>query len=353
MIGQMKLNKDRLLRNAVEKNDLADVVDCLKHGQNPDTKGSSSGLTPLMIACGYGYEEMAKQLLEMGADPNCTDDKGGSFPIHKACQGGHLAIVRQLVEHGAMVDCQAASTGHTPLMEAMWFKFTDIVEYLLEQNAKLTIPTHYGFTLADHLDYELKVNQIPEEQKKLKAIETAVKNRQEKDRISQEENRLMDAVINDNLEEIDALIKEGFPVDKRAPCLGDFNDAHTPLHVAVRDGHYDAAERLLAAGADPNAVEPTFFAVPLHKATYNGRIDMTGLLLEQPEIDIDYQGPTNGYTPLHDALWHGFEDCARLLIDAGSNLNLKGHDGKRPIDLANDVFGDTSDISTYIREHMK
>ncbi|MCU7933256.1 MAG: ankyrin repeat domain-containing protein [Candidatus Thiodiazotropha sp. (ex Dulcina madagascariensis)] len=352
MKDRVEPDRDTGLRNSVEDNDLAVALACLEQGANPNTEYPDSGLTPLMVACGYGYVELAKRLLEWGADPNCADSKGGAFPIHKACQGGHLTIVELLAEHGAMIDCQAAATGHTPLMEAVWFKYAEIVEFLLQQNARLTIPTHYGFSLDDHLAYELKVNQKPDEQAKLEAIETAVKNRQARDQALVDDNPLMEAVTKDDLERVETLLEEGFPVDKRAPIQGDFNDAHTPLLVAVRDGHYGAAERLLAAGADPNAVEPTFLAVPLHKATYNGRVDMTRLLLAQPGIAIDYQGPTNGYTPLHDALWHGFETCAKLLIDAGADLSLRGHDGKRPIDLAEEVFGNDSELSTYIRERM-
>ncbi len=340
------------LRRAVERNDAEAALACLARGANPNAKYPDSGLTPLMLACGYGYLEMAKTLLAGGADPNCADSLGGAFPIHKACQGGHREIVSLLVEHGAMIDCQAAATGHTPLMEAMWFKFVDIVEYLLERDARLSVPTHYGFSLADHLAYELKVNQKPGERAKLQAIDDAVKRRQARDQASLTRNPLMDAVAADDTLRIQSLLEAGHPVDARAPCLGDFNDGHTPLLVAVRDGHFAAAECLLAAGADPNAVEPTFLAVPLHKATYNGRADMTELLLRQPGIRIDYQGPTNGYTPLHDALWHGFEACARLLIDAGADLGLRGHDGKRPIDLADDVFGGDSALSGYIRQRM-
>lgn len=340
------------LHAAVESNDPAGAIACLDRGANPNAKYPVSGLTPLMVACGYGYAELAAALLARGADPNCADSRGGAFPIHKACQGGHLEIVKLLVEHGAMVDCQSAATGHTPLMEAAWFKYVDIVEYLLERNAKLSIPTHYGFSLVDHLDYEMKVNRKPDEQAKLKAIDAAVKRRQARDQASLAENRVMDAVTRDDPQSLRALLQAGCPVDMRTPCMGGFNDVHTPLLVAVRDGHAAAAETLLEAGADPNAVEPTFLAVPLHKATYNGREDMTRLLLRQPGIDIDYQGPTNGYTPLHDALWHGFEACARLLIEAGADLHLRGHDGKRPIDLADDVFGDDSALSCYIRERM-
>ena len=352
MEGGITSERDASLHRAVENNDLTAASVALAQWGNPNAKCPDTGLTPLMIACGYGYGELVKWLLEQGADPNCPDTLGGSFAIHKACQGGHLDIVKLLVEQGVHLDCQCAATGHTPLMDAVWFKFTDVVEYLLQQGVRLTIPTHYGFTLDEHLAYELKVNEHPGERAKIQAIEAAVKKRQEQDQALIDDNPVMHAVLNNDLESLDARLKEGCPVDKRPPCLGDFNDAHTPLLVAVRDGHLEAAKRLLAAGADPNAVEPTFLAVPLHKATYNGRADITRVLLQQPGIDIDYQGPTNGYTPLHDALWHGFEDCARLLIDAGADLNLKGHDGKRPIDLAGDVFGEESELSGYIQERM-
>ena len=352
MEGRVTSEHAARLCRAVQNNDLIAARAALAPLGDANAKCPETGLTPLMVACGYGHRELAKWLLEQGADPNCPDRLGGSFPIHKACQGGHLGIVKLLVEQGAQLDCQCAATGHTPLMEAVWFKYTDIVEYLLQREVKLSIPTHYGFTLDDHLAYELNVNKHPGEQAKFQAIQAAVKNRQQQDQALIDNNPVMDAVLDNDLDSLDTRLAAGNPVDKRAPCLGDFNDAHTPLLVAVRDGHFEAAERLLNAGADPNAVEPTFLAVPLHKATYNGRADMTRLLLQQPSIDINYQGPTNGYTPLHDALWHGFEECARLLIDAGADLGLKGHDGKRPIDLAGEVFGDDSDLSDYIRKRM-
>ena len=352
MEGAIKSEQILNLCRALENNDLRTVNNGISGLLDPNGKCPETGLTPLMIACGFGHFELAKWLLGNGADPNCGDSLAGAFPLHKACQGGHLKIVKLLVEHGSLLDCQCSATGHTPLMEAVWFKHTDIVDYLLQQNVNLNIPTHYDFTLEEHISYELKVNEHPEEQAKIQAIQDLVNQRQARDQKLQKENPLMEAVIKDDLETIDSLLKGGFPVDKRMPCLGSFNDAHTPLLVAVRDGHLDAAKLLLAAGADANAVEPTFLAVPLHKATYNGRADMTNLLLQQPEIKLDYQGPTNGYTPLHDALWHGFEACARLLIDSGANLDLRGHDGKRPVDLAIEVFGNDSAIACYILERM-
>jgi ankyrin repeat protein len=131
--------------------------------------------------------------------------------------------------------------------------------------------------------------------------------------------------------------------------VGGFNDAHTPLLVAARDGHTEIARLLLTAGADVNATEPTFGAVPLHKAVYNGHLDLTVLIANWPNVDVDHQGATNGYTPLHDALWHGSQDCARALLAAGATRHLRGHDGRTPLDLAVAVFGGDHPLTNDIR----
>ncbi len=38
-------------------------------------------------------------------------------------------------------------------------------------------------------------------------------------------------------------------------------------------------------------------------------------------IDIDKQGPYNGYTALHDATWQNNVDVAKVLIDADADLD--------------------------------
>jgi ankyrin repeat protein len=87
----------------------------------------------------------------------------------------------------------------------------------------------------------------------------------------------------------------------------------------------------------------------LHKAVYNGHAQITSVLVAMPGIDLDFQGATNGYTPLHDALWHGYEECARILLDAGARVDLIGHDGKTPLDIALDVFGADHAIVDRVR----
>jgi ankyrin repeat protein len=111
----------------------------------------------------------------------------------------------------------------------------------------------------------------------------------------------------------------------------------------------DIVRALVEAGADVNAVEPCFGAVPLHKATYNGHVKITRVLAHA-RGGARLSGPSNGYTPLHDALWHGFKECARVLVDAGARLDLEGHDGLRPIQLAANVLGEDDDLVALIRQ---
>lgn len=335
------------LIEAVKHGDIKNAEIVLKAGVNPDTCDSKTPLCALMIAAGLGDERLVDLLLAHGANPNILDGVAGSAPLHKACQRGSLEVVKRLVEAGAMIDLQTAATGHTPLMEAAWYKWPEIVSYLLDAGAGLNLMTHYGFTLADHINYALKVNPLHVD--KIKLIEQLIAKRRESDQKMVGEQKLMAAVIGNNLEWVKAELDGGAQVDARYPVLDGFNDQHTPLLVASREGRTDMVKLLLERGADVNAMENTFGAVPLHKATYNGHAEITRILARHPGIDLNFQGASNGYTPLHDALWHGFEQCAKILVDAGARLDIPGYDGKLPLDIAREVFGEQHPILDILK----
>lgn len=342
--------KASALVKAVDNGNSKEVQRLLDNGVHPDTKDPENGLSVLMMASGRGDTAIVSLLLKAGADVCLADSAAGATALHKACQGGSLETVKLLVEAGAFVNAVVPSTGHTPLIEALWFKWPDVVGYLLDCGAGLKMNTHYGFTLLEHFQYALNVNVIGKE--KLLAADELLKKRQKTDSEKVESQKLMAAVVADDLDAVRKLIAEGADIEERYPVLNGFNDFHTPLLVACRDGHTAIVKELLAAGADVNVTEPTFGAVPLHKATYNGHADITALLAKQPGVNLDYQGPSNGYTPLHDALWHGYDDCSVILIEAGARLDQKGHDGKTPLAIALDVFGPDHDIVRLIKEKL-
>jgi ankyrin repeat protein/ketosteroid isomerase-like protein len=342
---------EKRLLDAVLAGNLHEVRQTLRFGADANGKDPATKLTLLMTAAGYGYTEICEALIRNGALVNASDELAGSTALHKACQGGHLDIVKLLVQQGASVNIQTFSTGHTPLIEAIWFKWTDVVQFLLDNGAGLGIRTNYGFTLKQHLEYALNV--VTRGREKLLAIKDMVDKREESDAVKVQSQVLMQAVVDNSLQKVKKCLSDGADVNERAPVLNGFNDGHTPLHVACRSGYYDIAEELIKAGADVNAVEPTFGAVPLHKATYNGFDNITKLLCQADGINLDYQGPSNGYTPLHDALWHGYDKCARELIDAGCRLDIRGNDGLTPYDLSAEVFGENHPLSLLINEKVK
>ncbi|MFF8592783.1 ankyrin repeat domain-containing protein [Streptomyces sp. NPDC015220] len=332
---------------AVRDRDTARVTGLLAAGADASHREPGTGLSALMIAAGQADASTVRALIDGGADVLTADSRAGATALHKACQGGSLEVVKALVEAGAFVDAVAPTTGHTALMDALWYKYPDIAGYLLDQGTALQVHTHYGFSLEQHFAYELNVNTFGKD--RLLEAEEHLKARRAADERAVAEQELMAATAKGDTERVRELLAGGSAVDERSPNLSGFNDSHTPLLVACRDGHDEIVRLLLAAGADVNAVEPTFGAVPLHKAVYNGHAGITADLVRQDGIDLDFQGATNGYSPLHDALWHGYEDCARTLVEAGARLDLRGHDGKTPLDLAVEVFGDDHALTELIR----
>jgi ankyrin repeat protein len=347
-IAAFTADQDERLVAAVRTGDVGAVEQLLGFGADVNHRDPASGLTPLMIAAGQADVAAVRLLLGRGANVFDTDRGAGATALHKACMGGSVEIARMLVEAGAFVDAVAPTTGHTPLFDAVWFKFPELVAYLLDQGAGVNLPTHYGFSLQQHFDYEVGVNTTGEDD--MARAARSYEARKAGDQRKAEEQKLMAAVTTGDVDEARRLVVSGAEVDERFPVVNGFNDAHTPLLVAARDGHVEIVRLLLEAGADVNAVEPTFGAVPLHKAVYNGHADSTRLISDRPGVDLDFQGATNGYTPLHDALWHGYEECAQVLVEAGAALDLVGHDGKTPHALASEVFGPSHPLTELIAD---
>ncbi|MFI1628220.1 ankyrin repeat domain-containing protein [Streptomyces noursei] len=299
---------------AVRDGDTERLSQLLLLGADPNVRDTASGLTALMTAAGRGNAPAVRRLLAAGADVYTADSRGGGTALHKAVQGSDPETVQLLLDAGAFVDAVAATTGHTPLMDALWYKWPDVVAVLLDHGAGRNLSTHYGFPMREHFAYELNVNTRGKQ--RLLAAEQLLKDRTQRDAHAASAQRLMGAVVAGDLDAVRRQLADGAEVDARFPVVNGFNHAHTPLLVACREGHEKIARELIAAGADLNATEPTFGAVPLHKAVYNGHAGITALLVKEPGTDLDFQGITNGYPPLHDALWHSYEECARVLIDA-------------------------------------
>ncbi|CAG0910911.1 unnamed protein product, partial [Cyprideis torosa] len=70
----------------------------------------------LYEAAQHGHTDIVELLIKHGADVNILSTSGNT-PLIVACTNGHADVVRVLLKHGANREVHNEN-GHTPLMEA-------------------------------------------------------------------------------------------------------------------------------------------------------------------------------------------------------------------------------------------
>lgn len=110
-------------------------------------------------------------------------------------------------------------------------------------------------------------------------------------------------------------------------------DGFTALHLATFFAQPEAAEELLRAGADPNAMatNPMKVAV-INSAAASGRADLVKIVLGAGADPNARQ--MAGYTALHAAAARDNVEMTQALLDAGADPLLASDDGQLPVDKA-------------------
>ena len=199
--------------------------------------------TPLYAAIQNGNEPAVRYLLEHGADPNRMGNtwKTGPGVLGFAASAGNLGIVQALVEAGADVRGVDPKSGEYPLARAAWNFRPEVLEYLYSKGA-VREPGSKSLLVPDghpKLDAET-------DERYARTLRVLVAHGENIDEPSLWGPPLAYAAANNATNAMAVAVELGADVNSRA-------GKSTPLHEAVRGGHEEAVEFLMAHGTDPFA----------------------------------------------------------------------------------------------------
>ncbi|CAH2009763.1 unnamed protein product [Acanthoscelides obtectus] len=293
-------------------------------GASPDHITDFLGNAPVL--CMYANEgivPMVSLLLEFGADVELANSQGRTA-LSLASANGHCDVVRQLVAAGASPG-RADTAGRCPLVHAARDGRLNVVGYLLAcdwptekttesdvglaEAAQQALVAAAGHGHVDVVEYLLDMAEVDADLPDTITGETA----------------LTVASANGCLSVCTALLNRGanISVTNRKELA--------PLLLAVKEGHWAVAERLIqnyAAIEQCDSVGRT----PLMIAAAEGHLGIIELLLDRG-ADINRED-REGLTPLCWACVRGKLQAAQCLIERGADVNHSDKSGRTPLDLA-------------------
>jgi ankyrin repeat protein len=311
----------------------AELVRALLAAGAKATATNRYGMTPLHVAAEQADADVVAALLAAGADASAVLPEGETV-LMTAARAGSATTLRLVLEHGADTEARDVFHGESALIWAAAENHADAVRVLVEHGADV--------------DGRSALMELPQRRAGQSILPLGAW------------TPLMYAARENALLAGDALIAGGASLDLVDP------DGATALVIAIINAHYEFAELLLRAGADPNIVDneagmgPLYAAIDMHRlAVGHGRgnpvpvglldaVDVVRLLLERgADANARLKKPIlqrqhtfgdgtlgAGTTPLMRAAKSGDIGLVRVLLDAGADPMLTLPNGTTALMLA-------------------
>ena len=257
----------------------------------------------LVVAGFNGQLDVIRVLLEAGADVNQSGENGWTA-LMRASYRGHIEVMQFLIDNGADVNAGGHVYALSWAAENGWLEAVDL---LLESGADVNAvtagqPHHTALSKAVQRRHLAIVHRLLEARADLRLA-----------------SPLYAAAGGGNLELVNLLLEAGAPVN---------DETGSPLFAAAASGRLDVVKRLLEEGADVTRAEGA-----LHRAAMRGSTDVVSLLIERG-MNVNADTGSGNTTPLHGAVLGQSLETARLLLDAGADVDAKSEHDSTPLMIA-------------------
>ena len=275
--------------------DVATADALLKAGAKVVTP-NALGITPVYAAAEHGNAAMLRRLLDAGASVTTTDGAGDTL-LMAAVRAGNPDAVQVLLDRGAPVNAADSQYSHTALMWAVDRDEAAIMKLLIAKGATVDTATRVG---------QKPVARPPGTGGGSHGV---------------------------------GIVRSGVPPQgEQQPTPGGM----TPLLLASRDGHLNAAKLLVEVGADVNLADPNGIT-PLLMALTNGQIDVAKFLLEQGA------DPNRADWWARQPLWAAV-DIRNLAVRSGAPTNENGIDREGALDVITMLIERGVDVNARVKE---
>lgn len=367
--AQDHLEKKTAIHLAAQRGDGDVVQELLKQVQDKAVIEirNSKGQTALFLAAENGHLDVVRQLIRAGSVVYCIDDDR-NMAVHLAAEKGHLEIVRMLLDelpnqvqlpltkwnesfpnwpreeeyrHGAFLEVLANVGALVKRPDCSGWS-PDASKWAAEESLNLQREVVLGLRTWDkekhsipstalmravrggHIGVvELLLQQVPEMPLQAQSYSSS--------------NALSLAASKGYVEIARLLIAAGSEVN----AITDSQE--TCLHEAADNGHREMVELLQQNKTNPDLARLRDGSTPLHLAAKGGHGDAARALVRTAFINAldDF-----GHTPLHKACMGGHSDVVDVLVDAGADLLAHDFEHKTPLELADQ-------LSEKTRAHLK
>ena len=251
-----------------------------------------------------GNTEALKQALTDGADVNVINSASGATLLSTAAVMGHTKAVAILLEHGADINAKSRDGG-TALHTAAFFGRIETAKLLLEKGADTTLQNNDGVTPLDATNVDWQFTQFVASLLQITVEEAEVKAGRAE---------IAKLLSPSNLSE------------------GEGISAVEDVWDAASTGNLSVVKQALANGINPNTKDPKSGGTLLASAALMGHTEIVALLLEHG-TDVNVRSKDGG-TALHAAAFLGRVETVKLLLNKGADTTLRHKMGSTAIDGA-------------------